>query len=216
MAFNSATTTISVTAFLTAAGRKKLFDSLETINEPFITKFGLGDSDANYGSIDAGFGTLLAGGVPESSELKPRIRSYALAEGSYKPAVPHIIVDGRYGGAEGHFFEFPIGDNQQTEQVYKIDTEWPKRDSFPEDYDITLHAAASSTFPAAQEIVSNAFTWDFQGKELKLIFLGNVDLATLQGIIGPDDETNNGWTLNFRIEGRESASVTVVSIDLVQ
>ena len=45
MGFISSSSTVTVKAKLTAAGRKKLFDSLETLNEQFITKFSLGDSD---------------------------------------------------------------------------------------------------------------------------------------------------------------------------
>ena len=216
MAFNSATTNISVTAFLTAAGRKKLFDSLETVNEPFITKFALGDSDANYAGIDAGFGTLAAGAVPEAGEQKPRIRSFALAEGSFKPSVAHIIIDGRYGGSEGHYAQFPIGSNIPDVRTYKIETEWPKKARYAEEHTMSFQLANSNAGVLGAIAVANAFEITFVNNILTVTFKGGMDLTILQNMIGPDDETNNGWTMDFRIEGQESSAVTILSIDFVQ
>lgn len=214
MGFIGSSTTVTVQAKLTAAGRKKLFDSLETVNEPFITKFALGDSDAYYPSIEAGDGILPSGKVPEPGEYKPKIRSYLLAEGQYKPAVAHIVVDGRYGGAEGHFETFPIGNNKPREQVYKIETEWPKKQRYEEEYVINFDLAG--TTPGIIGDFSRYFTANFGSDSITLSFLGNVPLDILQNIIGEDTETNNGWTIQFRIEGQESSVVTVLNVDFVQ
>jgi hypothetical protein len=228
MGFIPSSSTVSVEAKLTAAGRKKLFDSLETVNEPFITKFALGDSDCNYDAIDDGFGALGAGYVPQPGEWKPRIRSFLLQSGMYKPAVAHIVVDGRYGGAEGHYRTFPIGANSGQQQKYKFETEWPKGERYEEEYEISYNIAGANNI-ADIALFSNSFNVTFIANEqqsegdtrtdvgeLWLTFRGGMDLASLQEIIGPDDETNNGWTFEVRIEGQESQVVTVLNIDFVQ
>lgn len=228
MSFVPSSTTVTVSAKLTAAGRKKLFDSLETVNEPFITKFALGDSDCNYDAIDEGYGALAAGYVPQPGEWKPRIRSFVLQSGMYKPAVAHIVVDGRYGGAEGHYRTFPIGANVGQQQKYKLETEWPKGQRYDEEYDVSYSLAGHGdltgviTFAQYFDITFVANEQQSEGDnrtdvgELWLTFRGGMDLATLQEIIGPDDETNNGWTLTVRIEGQESQVVTTLDIDFVQ
>jgi len=181
MGFVASSSTVTVQAFLTAAGRKKLFDSLETVNEPFITKFALGDSDTNYAAIDAGYGALQSGFVPQPGEWKPQIRSFLLAQGSYKPSVAHVVVDGRYGGSEGHYRTFPIGANVASQQQYKIETEWPKGTRYEEEYKVSLNLAGSSG------ALSDAILF-----------------------------TDNGWTFEVRIEGLESQTVTVLTIDFVK
>ena len=231
MGFINSATTVTVEAFLTAAGRKKLFDSLETVNEPFITKFALGDSDCNYAAVDAGFGILQTGQVPNAGEWKPQIRSFLLQQGMYKPAVAHIVLDGRYGGAEGHYATFPIGANTPYQQKYKFETEWPKGSRYEEDYHVQYsmgNAAAAGGGGLATlglffeffelNFITNAS--DLPGAaprgEFWLTFKGGMDLATLQNIIGADNETNNGWTNQVRVEGMESSIVTTLDIDLVQ
>jgi len=215
MGFINSASTVTVQAFLTAAGRKKLFDSLETVNEPFITKFALGDSDANYGSIEAGFGTLNAGAVPEAGEWKPRIRSFVLAQDRYKPSVAHILVNGRYGGSEGHYSTFPIGNNNATQQTYKIETEWPKGTRYEESYDIDLTMAGANGLSDVGLFV-DLFDWSFEGGVITLSFRGDADQSVLDNIIGANEETNNGWTLQFRIEADESAVTTVLNVDFVK
>lgn len=212
MGFISSSSTVTVKAKLTAAGRKKLFDSLETLNEQFITKFSLGDSDTYYPSVESGNGILPSGKVPEPGEFQPKIRSYVLAEGKYRPAVAHLLVDGRYGGAEGHYKVFPIGQNKPREQVFKIETEWPKTHRYEEDYDITKDM---SGLPSGVDI-DKYFNVEYQGDGIKLTFNGDVPPDILNQIIGSDGESNNGWTIQFRIEGQESAAVTVLNVDFIQ
>lgn len=216
MAFINSASTVTVQAFLTAAGRKKLFDSLEEVNEPFVTKFALGDSDANYGAIDAGFGTLNSGSVPEPGEFKPRVRSFLLQSGMYKPSTAHIVIDGRYGGSEGHYRTFPIGSNVAEQRSYKLETEWPKKSRYEESYSLTFDIAGSNSVAGASSLFAQYFDLTFQNNEVIVTFRGGMDLSTLQNIIGADDETNNGWTFQIRIEGLESQAVTVLDIDFVQ
>lgn len=229
MGFIASSSTVSVQAFLTAAGRKKLFDSLETVNEQFITKFALGDSDCNYAAINAGFGALLAGSVPQAGEWKPRIRSFLLQSGAYKPSVAQIVIDGRYAGSEGHYRTFPIGSNVTQQQKYKIETEWPKGSKHLESYAVQFSIAGSSSSLQDAVLFSEYFDVQYIATdeqaatdsqlnvgEIWLTFKGGMDLSTLQNIIGPDNETNNGWTLEIRIEGLESSVVTTLDIDFVQ
>ena len=216
MSFVSSSSTVTVKAFLTAAGRKKLFDSLETTNEPFITKFALGDSDANYASIAAGYGILNSGFVPSPGEFKPRIRSFALYQGQYKPSVAHILISGRYGGSEGHYRTFPIGSNEIAETTYTIETEWPRKSKYDEDYAVSYSIAGTSSNALTAGVLARYFRFVFGNNALFIQFLGGMDLSTLQNIIGPDSGTNNGWTLQVRIEGLESQAVTVINIDFVQ
>lgn len=229
MAFVASSSTVTVSAHLTAAGRKKLFDSLETVNEPFITKFALGDSDCNYDAIDDGYGVLATGFVPQPGEWKPRVRSFVLQSGMYKPAVAHIVVDGRYGGAEGHYRTFPIGANTGQQQKYKFETEWPKGARYEEEYDFSFKLAGASGGIESLILFQDYFDVTFIANEqqsagdnrtdvgeLWLTFRGGMDLATLHEIIGADDETNNGWTIQVRVEGQESQVVTTLDIDFVK
>lgn len=229
MGFVSSSSTVTVQAFLTAAGRKKLFDSLETVNEPFITKFALGDSDTNYAAVDAGYGALPTGLVPQPGEWKPQIRSFLLAQGSYKPSVAHVIVDGRYGGAEGHYRTFPIGANVANQQKYKIETEWPKGTRYAEEYKVSYNLAGTTGGLSDAALFNELFDITFVANEqqsagdsrtsvgeLWLTFRGGMDQSMLNAIIGADEETNNGWTLEARIEGLDSQTVTVLTIDFVK
>lgn len=216
MGLVSSGATVTVQAFLTAAGRKKLFDSLETVNEPFVTKFAVGDSDTNYASIEAGYGPLLTGHVPQPGEWKPRIRSFLLAEGSYKPSVAHIVVDGRYGGSEGHYRTFPIGSNTPAQQTFVVETEWPKGTKYPEQYKIEYNLAGISAGLRDLALFSDLFNITIENNSITIAFRGGADQTILDNIIGPDNETNNGWTITLRLEGLESQQVTVLSIDFVQ
>lgn len=216
MGFVASSSTVTVQAFLTAAGRKKLFDSLETVNEPFITKFALGDSDTNYAAVESGYGVLPSGLVPQPGEWKPQIRSFLLAQGSYKPSVAHVVVDGRYGGSEGHYRTFPIGSNSPTQLQYKFETEWPKGTRYAEQYKISYNLAGTSGGLSDVALFNNLFNATFENNTLTLAFAGGADQTVLNSVIGADEETNNGWTFEVRVEGLESQTVTVLTIDFVK
>ena len=221
MGFIASSSTVTVQAKLTAAGRKKLFDSLETVNEPFITKFALGDSDANYTAIDAGFGSLATGAVPQPGEFLSRPRSFVLQSGQFKPSVSHILIDGRQGGTEGHYMTVPIGANVPVNQTVKIETEWPRGTKYDETYHATFITNATAEFT---NDTWSYYASNFQFKliqhegswKLQILFNGGLDQSVLDNIIGPDDETGNGWSITVTIHGLESQNQTVVTVDFVK
>lgn len=134
MGFIDSGTTVTVQAKLTDAGKKKLYESIESNSSGFITKFAIGDSDANYKAIDAGGDTLATGHVPEASGFKPTMRSFVLHQGTYRPAVPVVLVGGEYGSDNGITTSLSIGGNKQVQISLEPTTEWPKNEPFEETY----------------------------------------------------------------------------------
>lgn len=217
MSFVPTGNTVEVQAFLTAKGRKKLFDSLEGgANESFVTRFALGDSDANYDAIDAGFGTLASGTVPSAGEFMPRIRSYVLYRGQYKPSPGLILVNGEYKGEGGHMFEFPIGNETPRTQRYEIETEWPKGSIYGEEYAVSLSFSDQVTgglgFLAA---FAQAFNFTFENRIWTVEYTGNLDPQVRDAILGDETSGKGGLSVIGRIEGRDSQLVTTITIDFV-
>jgi len=124
-------TTVTVQAKLTDKGREVLFNSIEDNNAGFITKFGIGDSDANYKSIGAGSGTLESGHVPEVSDFAPIIRSFALYDGMFRPGVPVLLIGEDYGPEI--VMDMSVGSNDEKVRLaFVIKTEWPKNTVYDE------------------------------------------------------------------------------------
>ena len=154
MGFIASSTTVTVQAKLTDAGKKKLYESIETDSSGFITKFAIGDSDANYAAIQASSGTLESGHVPEAGEFKPSIRSYALYEGIYRPGIPVILINDEYGSDAGISRQMSIGANETTSFTFKAATEWPKDEAFSE----THRAYIQNPGNISEKTLSRLFT----------------------------------------------------------
>lgn len=224
MSFVDSASTVTVKAFLTAAGRKKLFDSLETVNDEFVTMFGLGDSDANYAAIEAGFGTLPSGLVPSPGEFLSNIRTYALYQGRYEPYNGLILVDGEYSQAEGHFVKFPIGDNRPRIKSYVIESEQPKKQRVDETYKLSASIDGAPLSITTASLFAQYFRWelvqlagqDQSSTRLEVEFLGGMSQTELNNVIGPDSDSDHGWTFQVRLEGNQTGAVTTLNIDFVQ
>jgi hypothetical protein len=191
MGFISGTSTVTVQAKLTDAGKKKLYDSIENRNQGFITQFSIGDSDANYSAIDAGTGHLLAGHVPEVGGFLPSMRSFVLHSGQYKPGIPIITIDGEYGSNNGISKTLIIGTLTNTSETVSttstISTEWPKNEKFSEGYmfeipNVSNFVTAFGRYFSVQ-LVSNQLTFTAQGP------IGLSDLGVIAGIIGSTNST---------------------------
>lgn len=212
MGFVSSSSTVTVQANLTAKGKKKLFDSLLSDNDQFITKFAYGDSDANYEAIDGGFGTLSAGHVPESSSYVPNLRSIVLAEGMYKPGTALLLVDGRYGLE--HSFSMAVGANEASELSMKITTEWPKNTNLVEAYTMELQLPDTLTDP---DRFSNLFNIELKtDNTLVVSFLATATRGDLLALFGNpwSTQTNNSTTLSILLIGKTSHVKSVINIDI--
>lgn len=220
MSFVPSGETVEVQATLTAKGRKKLFDSLEDVNEPFVTRFALGDSDANYEAIESGFGTLTPGFVPSIGEFVPRIRSYVLRSGVYKPTPPVILVNGSYSDDNGHYFEFPIGNNEPRTQTFTIETEWPKATKYQESYSISTsldnfqRPSSISSIGFISEF-TRAFNSSFENNVWTIEFTGDLDPSIRETVLGTGTNAKGGLTWVARVEGNESQLVTSIAVDFV-
>ena len=211
MGFISGTSTVTVEAKLTDAGKKKLYESIETNSSGFITKFAVGDSDANYAAVAAGSGSLEAGHVPEASEFKPSIRSFALYKGQYRPGIPVILVDNEYGSDNGIIRQLSIGGNVTTNFLMDIKTEWPKDEAFSEGYSLTIQNPGNLSDEQMRRYFTVAQTtrgWAFQ-------FNGGLNLQDLTIIMGAFN--SGGYTtIPVKIVGRTTNASVMYNIQLVQ
>ena len=132
MGFISSASTVTVQARLTKAGKKKLYDSIESQSGQFITRFSLGDSDANYVAIDNGSGALSSGHVPEAGDYIPKPRSSVLYNGSFRPGSPMVFHNGSPGPETDATIS--INGSNQSVWTYAITTQWPKGEDFAEEY----------------------------------------------------------------------------------
>jgi len=199
--------TITVQAHLTNAGKKKLFNSIEGgDSSPFITKFALGDSDANYAAIDNGASTLQAGHVPESGDYNVRPRSFALYSGLYRPGVPVILHNGDPASPES-FADISIGGNEPAQLTFSIKTEWPKDESFDEDYWIRLVGPSSIDETRFAEL----FSATIQGKTATLIYNGGASLTEIGKLTGSNEFVGES---DFRIEitGKQSRRWSAINV----
>lgn len=212
MGFISGTSTVTVQAKLTDAGKKKLYQSIETNSSGFVTKFAVGDSDANYAAIAAGTSTLAAGHVPEASAFKPSLRSFALYQGVYRPGVPVVLIDGEYGSDAGITRNMSIGGNVATNFAFRPTTQWPKDEEFSEYYKVTIQNPGN----ISQEMMNKFFTvahlttgqWAFQ-------FNGGLsisDIPILAGAYG----TGNGTVVPIKVIGTTTNAYIMYNIQLVQ
>lgn len=180
MGFISSATTVNVTAVLTNAGKKKLYDSIEGgTTARFITQFALGDSDANYAAIDAGTPRLTSGKVPECSEFVPSPRSFALYQGKYRPGFPVLLVNGSPGPEV--FTTMSIGNNVPASMQFRLTSEWPKNTAMEEGY--FVHVSYPTNLPSIS--FQSIFSLTNNGSGLyTFTFNGNIsehDLLTLIG-----------------------------------
>lgn len=212
MGFISSSSTITVQAKLTDAGKKKLYDSIENTNSGFITKFAIGDSDSNYSAIDAGGSRLLTGHVPEASAFKPSLRSYLLYKGEYRPGVPVILIDNQYGSNNGLIKQMSIGGNVQTNFAFKPTTEWPKDEVFTESYKVTIQNPGN----ISQALLDRYFTiahlttgqWAFQ-------FNGGLSLSDVSIITGAY-ASGNMTVIPLKVLGLTTNAYIMYNIQLVQ
>ena len=218
MGLISGSSTVTVQAKLTDAGKKKLYDSIEMGNSGFITKFAIGDSDANYASIDAGGSVLASGHVPEVSGFRPSIRSFALYKGQYRPGVPIILVDGQYGSDNGISRSLSIGGinsapDQRISILFDVTTEWPKDEQFVETYKIEIQNPGNLTserlnryFTAFYHQLAKQFAFSLNGP------LNITDLHLLSGLYG----SANGTVIPVKLTGKITNAQVTYNIMLTQ
>jgi len=212
MGFISSSSTITVQAKLTDAGKKKLYDSIENTNSGFITKFAVGDSDANYAAIEAGTSQLLTGHVPEASAFKPSLRSYLLYKGNYRPGVPVILIDNQYGGNNGLTKQLSVGSNIQASVLFSPTTEWPKDEVFTESYKVSIQNPGN----ISQSSLDRLFTISYQATgQWKFQFNGNISLDDI-GILAGAYASGNMTVIPLKILGLITNAYIMYNIQLVQ
>jgi len=211
MGFISSATTVSVEAKLTDAGKRKLYESIENNSSGFVSKFTIGDSDTNYAAVDAGAGPLDTGHVPEASDFKPEIRSFALYEGVYRPGIPVILVNDTYGSDNGVTASMSIGVNEQIQMPFTLKTEWPKNENFDEFYSVVISeptSLAGLTFQSLFMVVSSPMTGNiFQ-------FNGGATAQELINLLGADHLGSS--TIPIKIIGRTTHAQVVFNIEIIQ
>jgi len=203
---NSAST-VTVQAFLTDAGKKKLYNSIENNSSGFITKFALGDSDTNYAAIALGSSALASGHVPEACEFKPKLRSSALYQGQYRPGIPALLINEDYGPEL--WTTISIGANLPINLIFNITTEWPKNSTFVEDYKLVLEnpgnmtdAAFSSLFTISRQ-TNGAYSFNFTG---------NASLDVLQTLIGENQDGET--TIQVKVIGKTTNQSLYYNIEV--
>ena len=201
--------TVTVQAFLTDAGKKKIYESIENNASGFATKFGLGDSDANYDSIAGGYGTLSSGRVPEPSDFKPIIRSLCLYQGSYRPGIPVLLVGEDYG--PDIYLSMSIGvNNTQVQKQFRVKTEWPKNTGFEEHHKLKIQNPGNMTDEAFKRLFTIAtatngisavqFNGNATSDELDILLGESRTLSTIIPIIAHGATTNQKATIYLEIK----------------
>ena len=213
MAFISGTSTVTVSAKLTDMGKKKLYESIENNSSGFVTKFAIGDSDANYANIAAGGSSLAAGHVPEVGDFKPSIRSYALYQGVYRPGFPVVLVNDEYGTDDGITRSLSIGANEQVNFAYNLKSEWPKNEQFSEFYHVTMQNPGNITnealyrlFTSVGPLTNGQYAFQFNGGA------SDQELETLIGTSG----SGNSTVIPIKIVGKTTHAQIMYNIRLVQ
>lgn len=213
MGFISSSSTVTVQAKLTDAGKKKLYNSIEKGSSGFVTKFALGDSDAEYVAIDAGTPHLAAGYVPEVSGFKPSMRSFVMYKGIRNPDSPMILINGDYGTNTGIYRDLSIAANTKVNIVFNITTEWPKDTLYSENYTVEIQNTGNLTpdtverFFTVVRTTSGAWAFQFDGG------LSNEDLALL---LGTFTNTGSGTVVPLKITGKVSGAVGIYNIRLTR
>lgn len=213
MGFIQSASTVTVSAKLTAEGKKKLFESIESNSSGFITKFALGDSDANYAAITAGAGTLESGHVPEASDFRPEIRSFALSSGQYRPGIPVLLINGEYGTDDGVHTSISIGANEAVQVRFEVTTEWPKNEAWVEGYKIEVlnpGNLSGDLFDRLFTVVNTSVTgsvFQYNGG------IANIEeLSQLIGAYGSGGHT----TVPVKVTGQKTNAHVIYNIELVQ
>lgn len=213
MGFISSSSTVTVQAKLTDAGKKKLYNSIEKGASGFVTKFALGDSDADYVAIDAGTPHLAAGYVPEVSSFKPSMRSFAMYKGVRNPESPMILINGEYGMNTGIYRDLSIASNTQATINFNITTEWPKDTIYSENYTVEIQNTGNLTpetldrFFTVARFTNGSWGFAFDGG------LSNQDLVLL---IGSFTNSGNGTIIPLKITGKISGAVGIYNIRLTR
>ena len=207
MAFISSSTTVNVEATLTFEGKKRLYRLIEG-DAQFISRFTLGDSDANYKVIPTA-GSLTPGKVPETGDFKPRPRSKLLYQGMFRPGKPVVFIDSEPGEVTR---QLAIGNNaaEGVSFNFELSTQWPTGDDFVEDYWVELSNPTVLSDDAFNRIFNlekiGTHTWRFS-------FTGDIsiaELAVLTGSIG-DAQTD----VVIPIVGAQTNKETSINVVLV-
>ena len=175
MGFISGTTgTITVQAKLTDYGKEIIHGHIDGYNlsdivrlpanpsGKLITRFALGDSDIDYEAIEAyEGGKPTVGEVPEASAFRPTIRSFVLQEGTFRPGVPIMFVNGS-AGPDPLSVPFSVPDAAPgvvEVASYTVATEWPRNSEYNEVYDLEVLSAEGGSI--TDKLARKAFivTW---------------------------------------------------------
>jgi hypothetical protein len=209
MGFISSSSTVAVTAVLTEAGKEKLFNSIETTNEPFATKFALGDSDANYEAIAGGFSVLRTGFVPEPSAHFPRIKSFLLSEGTYRPFVPNIKLGGAHQAE--NFMNLAVTPNKESILELELRTSWPLGTVYEEAYDISIQPPDAIV---GKRSIKDFITVDKTQPQKLIIKFNAVPAEDIEMLLGDNTNRNATATVAFKIIGKTSGAVSILYLDL--
>ena len=212
MGFLTTGTTVEVTATLTDAGKKKIYESIEHDSSGFVTKFAIGDSDNDYAATAGG--AVRCYRIPEPSDFKPNIRSFALYTGQYRPGIPVLLINDEYGTDNGVTTLLSIGANVQTQFLYNITTEWPKNEAFSDEYTVILQNPGNLSLVALMaQYISLGYNvaeqrWIFQ-------FSGGASIEQLRMLIG-EPGSGNSTTIPVKIIGKTTNAKIMLNIELVE
>jgi len=212
MGFISSSSTITVQAKLTDAGKKKLYDSIEQGGFGFISKFALGDSDSDYAAIDAGVPALESGYVPEVSGFKPSLRSYVMYKGVRNPEVAMILINNEYGTNNGVSRDISIATNLPVSFEMNIKTEWPKDTIYQENYIVEIENTGNLT----PETLARFFSIANIGQKWLFGFLGGLSPQDMVTLIGSTFTTANGTIIPIKITGRSSGAIGMYNIRITR
>ena len=191
-------TFVLLEAKLTDYGKKKLYESIEGgENAPFITKFALGDSDANYVATENGHLASSLTNVPQGGDFKAAPRSFALWKGKYRPGSPVIFKD---GDEVDIFRDFSIqGANQRLDRVIgvELNTEWPAGQSFAEEYDIEMFGPSNFSEERWGELFSHSLSPSDGGWKLNITFHGLVNVSEIARLAGAAFDNESDFTVTI-------------------
>ena len=211
MGLTSSGSTVNVQAFLTDKGKQKIYNAIETGSASgFITKFGVGDSDANYKSIDSGYGNLASGHVPEGSDYDPAMRSYVLYKGAYRPGVPVILIGEDYGPEIT--LDMSIGaNNERTFITFNVGTEWPKNSVFEEGHKV----AAVRPSWMSESMFKRLFTVaPLPNGEHAIQFNGDATEDELDSLLGTNRTGSS--TIQLNVTGTLTNQTAIIYVEVRQ
>lgn len=211
MGFISSASTVTVQAFLTTDGKKKLFDSIDAGESGFASKFSLGDSDIDYRVIENGNPILSGGSVPEASNFKPRMKSYVLSAGKYFPAIPTLLVDGSSGPVFNTYLQLSLSQDNLSNSFRNIQlgTEWPRGTTVSEEYRVEI------VYPSGiitEEVFDRLFNVRLNNSTLIISQISPLDLSDIASFTGVI--TNGEVVFSVRIVGETSHAISVLNVIL--